>query len=180
MKIYLQRHTQPNVDSNLCYGVSDLDLHTDFEALHLPTVLERLYGVGFSQIYSSPLRRCHRLAQRIKERAGISGIIVDRRLKELNFGDWELMPWSDINNITEGKEWFADFVNYRIPNGEAFTNLLSRAESFVEDVRPLNGDIMVVTHSGFMRAVMVVTGRIALEEAFTVEIGYGDLIEIEI
>lgn len=180
MKIYLQRHTQPDIDPSICYGVSDMGLHSDFESNHLPEVLARLSDIGVSQIYSSPLKRCHRLAREIKEVMGLKNIIVDRRLKELDFGDWELTPWNDVYEMEEGKEWFDDFINRRVPNGESFNDLLARAESFLEDVRPLNADILVVTHAGFIRAVMVANGMVEAKDIFSVELAYGELVEINI
>ncbi|MFI3303648.1 MAG: histidine phosphatase family protein [Rikenellaceae bacterium] len=177
-KIYLQRHTQPNISSDICYGASDIDLHPEFESLHLEEVLNRTKELSITQIYSSPLQRCHKLALRIKESTGVETVILDDRLKELNFGDWELTPWEDIYNTPGGREWFDDYINCRTPNGEAFTDLRARAESFLEYAKSLDGDILVVTHSGFMRAMKVATGAISEEEVFSLDISYGELMEL--
>ncbi len=178
-KIFLQRHTQPDIDSNICYGVSDIALHADFESLHLPKVLQGVEELNFSKIYSSPLCRCLRLATEIQKSKNIDVIIIDDRAVELNFGEWELVKWSEIYNSERGKEWFADYLNCSTPQGESFVDMLLRAESFLVDIAKLNLDVLIVTHSGFMRAMMVATGTIKLQEAFDVKIDYGDMIELE-
>ncbi|MFI3264408.1 MAG: histidine phosphatase family protein [Rikenellaceae bacterium] len=178
-KIYLQRHTQPDIDSNICYGVSDIALHADFESLHLPKVLQGVKELNFSKIYSSPLCRCLRLAKEIQKSKNIDSIIIDDRTVELNFGEWELAEWNEIYNSEKGKEWFADYLNCSTLQGESFADMLLRAESFLVDITKLNLDVLVVTHSGFMRAVMVAAGTIKLQEAFDVKINYGDILELE-
>ncbi len=180
-KIYLQRHTQPDIAPQTCYGVSDVGLHQDFEHFHLPNVIDRLSAFTFATIYSSPLRRCLTLAQRVKQQLNYRDEIeIDPRLKELNFGDWEMLTWDEIYNTPEGAEWFDDYINSPTLNGESFAQMVERAANFLDEVTPLEGDILVVTHSGFCRAAMVALGRSPIERAFEIEIGYGELIEITI
>ncbi len=180
-KIYLQRHTRPDVEPNICYGVSDIELHAEFESTHLPEVINRLEGIKVTKIYSSPLKRCRRLADKIMKSmdlSDITDIAIDDRALELNFGDWELTSWDDIFKSSDGKMWFNDYINYRTPNGEAFADMLVRAESFWEEVKASDDNVMVVTHSGFMRAMMIAAGVISKEEAFSVKIEYGELVEL--
>ncbi|MFR9503070.1 MAG: histidine phosphatase family protein [Rikenellaceae bacterium] len=179
--IYLQRHTRPDIDPKICYGVSDIDLDPEFEEKHLPQVVERLRGVEADKIYSSPLQRCRRLALKIWEMQQDpckEDLIIDQRLLELNFGEWELTPWDDIFETEEGKAWFEDYLNATPPRGGSFKELVAAAKEFLTEVGSSDQDVIAVTHSGFIRAAMVAAGRISLEEAFSIKIEYGDLIEI--
>ncbi len=177
-KLYLQRHTQPNIESNICYGVSDIELHEAFEQTHLPPVLAQTEAICATKIYSSPLRRCRELALRICAQHGYDDLIIDERLMELNFGDWELVSWSEIFERAEGKAWFEDYLNCKTPNGESFAEMVLRAEAFLADLSTSSGNIIVVTHSGFIRAILVAVGRVSLQEAFDIKINYGELIEL--
>ncbi len=177
-RVYLQRHTQVDVAPQICYGVSDVALCPEFESRDLPEVISRTKGLSISKIYSSPLSRCAVLAQRLAPEFGISEVVLDERLMELNFGDWELVTWDDIFNSQQGKGWFDDFLNCKTPNGESFSQMVCRAESFLGEVRGEEQDIIVVTHSGFMRAALVAEQRVTLQEAFDIKIEYGKLIEL--
>lgn len=181
-KIYLQRHTQPDVAVKICYGRSDLALRAEFESEDMPRVVEQWATVDTKEIkhiYSSPLQRCHRLAERLYKEVGVDRVVVDERLMELNFGDWEMVSWDEIFERAEGKAWFDDYINCKTPNGESFAQMVVRAESFLNEMEEIEGDVVVVTHSGFMRAAMVVAGMLSLNEAFGVDIKYGELVELE-
>ncbi len=178
-KIYLQRHTRPDIEQNICYGVSDIALHSEFLDKHLGEVLHRLEDIRVDRIYSSPLQRCNILANEIGMVMGISEVTIDNRTLELNFGDWELRTWDEIFESERGRAWFDDYVNLRTPNGEAFSDMVERAKSLLRELKLIGGDVMVVTHSGFMRAMMVSEGVVTAEEAFSLKVEYGELIVLE-
>ncbi len=178
--LYLQRHTQPDIDIQICYGMSDIGLHTDYKSKHLPEVISRLDSVKVSRLYASPLVRCHTLAQDIQERLGVAQISLDPRLLELDFGEWELLPWDEIYKREESKVWFEDFIHTATPGGESFLDLMARAESFMVEMQRLNEDVLAVTHSGFIRAMRVVAGYTTKEETFSEEVIYGGLLKLEL
>ena len=178
MPLYLQRHTKPPVKSCLCYGFTDLNLDTKYTNEHLPAVIKRLDDLNFKHIYSSPLNRCSLLALDLAQHLNHKEIIYDTRLKELNFGDWEMMNWDDIYKLEEGKIWFQDYLNYKIPGGESLNELLFRAQDFLSEIDYKKDNILAVTHSGFIRAALIATDLIKREDAFSLRIDYGELVII--
>ena len=104
MKIYLIRHTTPDISKEICYGQSDIELAETFgkeaEVIFkkLPKTLDR--------IYTSPLKRCLQLASLISHKE----IEKVPQLQEMNFGDWELKPWNNIPKA-ELNPWMENFVN---------------------------------------------------------------------
>src|SRR5581483_10134224 len=110
MEIYLIRHTTPHIEKGICYGQSDIPLADSFQQ-ELDKLLQFL-PEKVDVVYSSPLLRCRQLAQHIYSE---KEIILDDKLMEMNFGDWELKKW---NNIDQQKlnEWMVDFVNVKVPN----------------------------------------------------------------
>ncbi len=179
-KIYLQRHTKPDVEPQLCYGVSDIPLCEEYESDHLPLVLERIRSLSVERLYTSPLKRCFILACDIKREMQISNIVVDNRIMELNFGEWEMLHWDNIYKSAEGKAWFDDFIYGSTLGGESFNDVVERVGIFLEQLKFDDRDALVVTHSGVIRAAMVVVGMVAANEVFGVEINYGDLIELDL
>ena len=128
MEIYLIRHTTPLIEKGVCYGQSDIPLAETFYAEmnklihHLPDSLDI--------VYSSRLSRCTKLAQFIRAKELFK---VDNRLLEMNFGDWEMKKWDEINE-RELNNWMKDFVDVRIPNGENFINLNQRVDNFIDEL----------------------------------------------
>ena len=93
------RHTRPAVPKGVCYGITDLDLAPTFddEAAAIVAALPPA-----DRLVSSPLRRCRRLAERIGVARGLAPAFDDR-LRELDFGAWEGVPWNAIPRAEAGR-----------------------------------------------------------------------------
>ena len=88
MRLILVRHPKPLCQRGICYG--RLDLECEPEAVE--TAVARLGELAAAaRVFSSPARRARDLAARLSAEA-----IVDPRLQELDFGDWEGRRWQDL------------------------------------------------------------------------------------
>ena len=63
MEIYLIRHTTPKIDKGVCYGQSDIELADSF-SMEFKEISKSIPKT-FEKVYSSPLKRCTRLASLI-------------------------------------------------------------------------------------------------------------------
>ncbi|MGD1889384.1 MAG: alpha-ribazole phosphatase [Cyclobacteriaceae bacterium] len=173
MEIYLVRHTTPAISKEICYGQSDIPLAATFTE-ESQRVLEKL-PASVDMVYTSPLSRCLQLAQRIPHQA----LEQVSQLKEMNFGDWELRPWSEIPK-QELDPWMNDFVNYQVPNGESMEMLADRVARWYENLMTTPLDkVVVVTHAGPIRIILSKVHGTALEEAFKLyPVDYGEVILI--
>ncbi|UCS92839.1 alpha-ribazole phosphatase [Echinicola marina] len=176
MEIFLIRHTQPAIEKGICYGQTDLELASSFEK-DLRLVEENLpQNINFQSIYSSPLKRCKKLA------VGLFGnfIIEDHRLKELDFGDWEMKAWNKIPH-KELNPWMEDFVHTPCPNGESYHKLSNRGIDFLNELNKLPaGPIAIVTHAGPIRAMHAHVNNIALKDSFDLKVEYGEIIRLQL
>lgn len=171
MEIYLIRHTTPDIAKGICYGASDLELASTGEE-EIKNVLSKLPS-SFDAVYSSPLQRCHLLAKQITPEP-----ILDDRLKEMNFGDWELQPWDDIPKA-EIQPWFDDWVNVSAKGGESYLELHKRSVDFLNSILAGRvGKIAIVCHAGIIRAMNAHLNNIPLERSFDLKLGYGDVLII--
>jgi alpha-ribazole phosphatase len=84
-------------------------------------------------VFSSPLQRCTKLAQRAVDHFNFSSLLTDARLLELSFGDWELKAWEDIPQGVVG-DWTDEHVMQAPPNGESYVDLHLRAKAFLYDL----------------------------------------------
>lgn len=145
MELYLIRHPEPDVAEGTCYGRSDIGLAGDAgaEAARLQQLLPAQIPV-----FTSPLTRCRSVAQHLAARP-----TIDARLAEMDFGDWEMRRWDEIEKAAFDA-WVADILNFTPPGGEAATTLLARALDFIEDLRALDAPAAaVLTHGGLLRVL---------------------------
>jgi len=169
MFLTLIRHTSVAVLPGYCYGQSDVDISTTFQT-EAKQVLSKLQGNSFDAVYSSPLSRCRKLANY----CGFKEPILDDRLMELNFGDWEMKAWTEIED-TQLQRWFDNWVYEAPTRGESFQSLLNRVEEFLLEIKKLPIQRAVLfTHSGIFRSVEVIINRLSVAEAFDNKVEYGD------
>ena len=175
--IVLLRHTKPDVAKGICYGRSDVPLASSFaeEAQVAKEKLSALLEGKPTRYYSSPLQRCSRLAEILY---GSGGIHFDERFQEMNFGAWEMKPWGEIDEFVMNA-WMRDFVRTSPPEGETFEAVAQRSYSALQDtIQTLPEgaqNLVIVAHSGVIRAILATILELPLHKAFSLEIDYGSL-----
>ena len=178
MEIYLVRHTETACEKGICYGQSDVDLAAPFDII-FENILSQLPSEAI--IFSSPLKRCVILAQYIQDNIKTISYQEDKRLMEMNFGDWEMKNWNDI--LPEQlNPWMEDFVNIPATNGESFVLLHKRIEMFLSDLlsKERNKPIIIVCHAGVIRSILCHHAELPLKDAFKNKADFGEVIKIHI
>ncbi len=176
MILYLVRHTKVSLELGVCYGQTDVDVADTFIS-ELSVILQQLSEIEFSALFSSPLLRCKKLAEKIPFNGDI---IYDERLKELDFGSWELKKWDEIYRQKESKKWFDNYLQVSCPNGESYDDLLRRVSDFLTDLQKINinGNICIITHGGVIGSIISILKKIEPRQVFKTKIDYGDIIRI--
>lgn len=167
------RHTSVDVPSGICYGITDIVLAPTFR-IEVESIRRNLTGETFDAIFSSPLSRCTKLANELfPERQ----VLIDQRLIELNFGDWEMQSWVTIFESSEGKTWFADYAHSACPGGESFSDLIKRGKTFLDELKRTSfRNVVLFTHAGMIRALMCLLQDKTPEEAFQTPLIYGQIV----
>ena len=89
MILWTIRHTKPYNPKDVCYGRLDFDVSDTFPEESSSAIADFLKaGPKPSRLFSSPLLRCLRLAEKVSEATGLP-IEKEDRIIELNFGSWE-------------------------------------------------------------------------------------------
>jgi len=178
MEIYLIRHTTPKIGKGICYGQFDVPLAETFQedARKVCSLLTDKIDI----IYSSPLIRCLKLAEFFNPK---QAIVEDKRILEMDFGNWEMKEWSKIDQ-RELKKWMSEFVTEKAPGGECFTEVSERVRSFLDDVINSNKNksdsIVIITHAGVIRTILCQILEIPLHNAFKIAVDYGSITRIHI
>lgn len=172
MEICLIRHTTPHVEKGICYGQANVPLKETF--LLEAKALYPLLPADAAIIYSSPLGRCAQLAQYIANRSGLR-IVYDDRLRELNFGAWELQAWNAIDPRAL-QPWMDNYVDTPCPGGESYRTLAGRTTDFIRSLKKNpHQKVLVVTHHGVIKAMSAMLRNISLQEAMALSFGYGSV-----
>ncbi|CAL2078405.1 Alpha-ribazole-5'-phosphate phosphatase [Tenacibaculum sp. 190524A02b] len=173
MEVILVRHTTPNITKGICYGQADIETADSFEQELLPILSEIPINEPTIAYFSSPLQRCSLLANRLSR-----NVIFDDRLKELNFGDWELKAWDAINDPLFNL-WMNDFVNTPTKKGESYIDLYTRTVAFLNELKQSQHQkAVVVTHAGVIRSLWAHVNNIPLEKSFDLKLSYSAIVKL--
>ncbi|MFD1261446.1 alpha-ribazole phosphatase [Entomomonas asaccharolytica] len=174
MKLYFIRHTAVDVAQGVCYGWSDVGLKESFKD-EANTVFEQIEAIKFDQVYTSPLSRCTKLANY----CGYANAIVDGRLKELNFGDWEMQKWDDIQDPNL-QNFYNDWLNIAATNGESFADLYKRFVEFINTLPTNIEKAAIFTHGGIINCGRVYAGVTTVANMFNHTPSYGSVTVLDI
>lgn len=157
IKIILVRHgeTEDN-DKGVYSGFNDTSL-TQKGLRQAEIVSEKLREENIEYIVSSNLNRTMKTAEIINKNHNID-IILEKKLREMNFGSWEGLSYKEIKDAypKELKNWENDWMNYSPPNGESSIQMYDRVIKAIDEMMDQyrNKNILIVSHAGCIRAIL--------------------------
>ncbi|MCJ7935235.1 MAG: alpha-ribazole phosphatase family protein [Chryseobacterium sp.] len=165
MEIHLIRHTAVENPENLCYGFAEMPLRKNYK----DDLNDVKPDTDFDLIISSPSQRCRLLADYFN-----FDYSTDERIREMNFGSWEMKKWSDIPEA-EITPWYEDFINVKATNGENLLEMQRRVSRFWDELitKKEGHKVLLVTHAGVIRLILQSVLQFPLENMFTIQMGYG-------
>jgi broad specificity phosphatase PhoE len=126
-------------------GVTDLPL-TERGECNARRLADRLKGLSFSKVFTSPLQR----AVRMCELAGFGPVAeIDFDLVEWNYGEYEGLRGSEIRAKRPDWQLFRDGC----PGGESPQQVYARAGFVVSRVRAVCGNVLLFTSGHFIRVL---------------------------
>ena len=79
--------------------------------------------------------------------------VTDDRLIEMDYGPYEGMTLQ--NPAPEVLHFFKDFVHNEAPEGmETLSSVVKRAGEFIEEIKDLQGNILISTHAILMKGIL--------------------------
>ena len=166
-RLIIVRHAEAEGNANrLFHGWTDSSI-TKKGHIQAMQVAERLKAMDMDLIYSSTLRRTMQTADYIAKAKGLPIMRTDK-LKEINGGDWEDLPWSvlpekwpDEYDLWENKPHI-----HQMPNGESMKEFQTRIiDEFWHIINNNKSkDICIVTHGTAIKSLMCFFYHYSLEE----------------
>lgn len=154
---YLVRHalTDWNEEDRF-QGVSDIPLNQKGREQAL-ALSRRLANMSINGIISSDLLRARETARIITQFYDLD-LILDSRLREMDFGLWEGMTYDEVKAEypERAASWEQNWTEVTTPDGENFQGFTDRVHEFCQEslLEQQPGDVLVVAHGGSLGVVL--------------------------
>ncbi len=144
--IYLARHGETAWSlTGQHTGLTDLPLTARGER-NARRLGDRLAGLVFAKVFTSPLQRAFRTC----ELAGFGAVAVtDPDLVEWNYGEYEGLRTAEIRAKRPDWQLFRDGC----PGGESPSQVGERADRVVSRVREIEGNVLIFSSGHFLRVL---------------------------
>ena len=181
MRLLLARHGQTKHNLDRRYqGITDAPLNqTGLE--QAAQLADRLSSEKMDVIYSSDLRRCVETAGLVARKHRLN-INQDGRLREISFGEWEGMSYSEIQARSPEllEKWMNDPAHSSPLGGETLMQLAARVQSAVDEIKSQHAEqtVLLVTHGGVIRTLLCLSLGIDLNRHAQFESATGSISEL--
>jgi broad specificity phosphatase PhoE len=154
MKFYLIRHGESLANKEKVFqGWTDVSLskkgHKQAKSLGLYFVNKK---IGFTKIYSSPLKRATDTGQHLLQCSEFPELITIKGLRSINVGHWAGLTVDHVNKNFENeyRTWKFQPKEFCFPKGESIADVQLRAKeslfTILEENQTSEHDICIVTH----------------------------------
>lgn len=184
IRLYMARHGETEFNrKRVYYGWMDVPMNENGVA-QCQCLKKKLSDIGFDAVITSSLDRAIHSGQIIGELEK-SELVILEDLKELNFGAWEGLHFSEIekNYNSDWLGWCKDWINYCIPGGESFTQFYNRVKKTLESLLKAYVDktVLLITHEGTMKVIATILMNLEQTDywKFSFEFGKYSMFEIQ-
>lgn len=151
-RLFLLRHGPAAVPPGALVGSSDPPLTGQgLERLTaLPPQLREI-----ERWHCSPLRRARQTLDCLCQHGYVQiAPVYDQRLREIDFGSWELRTFADIAATEpEQVEAWQQYEDFTFPGGEAVADFVGRVGGLLAEFTAQGGTVGAVTHGGVIRTM---------------------------
>lgn len=181
-KIYLVRHGETDYNKMGCYyGWTDCSLTQD-GVLQSQNLRKAFENIKYDVMVSSDLKRAVETANIINCES--KEILIDNRLRELNFGLWEGKSHQEIavKYAEHWNLWIEDWENATPSEGESFSNMHNRICEYMDEILDLYRDksIVIVSHNGSLRIIAAYLLRLSLDKIWSFSFDHGKYSLLEV
>lgn len=145
--LYFFRHAEATGNQRHTFqGSSDCDI-SERGQRQLEYLAEYCKTLPLEALYSSPLLRTRKTAEAVNRYHGLP-IILRSGLREIDCGDWEGRPWSELEQDPDYRVWCDHLPSFRAPNGDSMREVYDRMAKEVDAIARENPGktVGVVSH----------------------------------
>lgn len=177
-RIILVRHgeTLYNQKGNY-YGSIDCSI-TEKGIQQAEKTAQALQDTSIDIVISSPLKRAVKTAEIILRNSS-RNIILEPRFKELDFGLWEGLHYTEVQKKfpIDWEAWGQDWIHTAPTKGESFIQLYNRVMEALEEVlqQYCNQTILIAAHHSTLKIIELYLTRKSLQEYWTIQYQCGEM-----
>lgn len=181
MRVYILRHGQTDLNKERrVQGHLDVELNETgiCQARELAKVIQA-QGLHFDRVYSSPLKRAIDTCQLVTGRKR-EEIRIDERLKELNFAELEGAKYTELPGTAQ--TFFTAPERFKpIGEGETFPELIDRVMDFLEDLKKVDAEnVLLTSHGTAIHAMLLALEHKELKDFWNEDVHNCDLIPLDL
>ncbi|MDO5037129.1 MAG: histidine phosphatase family protein [Tissierellia bacterium] len=163
MDLILLRHGQSKANKDKVIGTPEVSLTQLGRDQALKAGL-RLKAKKIDRVLVSPYTRAQETAQEVNKSLGLS-LETEDLVREVSFGILEGHRFEDMEKDPNYKDvlqaWLDNPRDTAPPGGESIRDARARAQAFLDKYKDQDQTILVVSHEGFIRALLsVVVGSV--------------------
>jgi len=158
MKIYFAAHsTTKDNEANLSSGWKDVEL-SDLGIQQSKDLGERFKDIKIDLVCCSDLKRAVDTVKIAFD--GKYSVIADKRLRELNYGDFNGKPSDVVEPMKK------EHIKEPYPNGESYEQAVARVQDFYKELKEKYPDkiVLIVGHRATQYGLDTLVGGKTLEE----------------
>lgn len=177
-ELWLIRHAEVEAAYQRVFGGRiDMNLsprgHLQAEAL-----AQYLRPVQFDAVYASPMKRVQQtLAPALRNGLPSPRVMAD--LREVDFGDWTGLGWSQVQEKfgVSAFSWLDQLESNGIPNAESGAVLRARVEPCLREILDAhsNQTVTIACHGGVIRMLLAVLLELPLPKLAAFEVDYASI-----
>jgi len=173
-RLILVRHGEPDERvRGRCYGQLDPGLSSRGRE-QMRGTWPLLDNQPVAAIYSSPSRRA--VESTNLRAADTPGVVVDDRLREIDFGEFEGLTFREISSRYPKtyEEWMTRPASVAFPGGESFAAMFARVRSAFDHIRVLHSGttVAIVSHGGVNRVALAAALDLDARHIFRLDQAY--------
>lgn len=157
LRLYLFRHGSTELNQQARYsGHQDVSL-SEQGIKQMKQWHRLLLPIPFKKIYTSPLNRAQQSAHYLVGDRSIP-IVIDDRLIELDFGEWEGKRFDEVRNMYPEayEKWRSDPINHGPVGGETLSAVQGRVTQFVKILDQEEGTVGLVSHVTPLKVIVAI------------------------
>jgi alpha-ribazole phosphatase len=179
-EVILVRHAETDMSGRFC-GQSDPAINEAGRS-QLPPLLKELRSWKMDFVYASDLQRAKQTAGAIAQEF-LLPLEFRTGLREICFGEWEGLLWGEIElrDPKAAELWIRGYPYGIVPGGEEYARFVSRvdAEAKFLSEKARESGIVVVTHAGVIREILLQQCGVSSEVSWSWTKEYGKFVVID-
>lgn len=147
-------------------GQADVPL-TEIGLRQADKAAEYLKDIHIDKVYSSPLIRAYDTGLAVAKMHGLE-IVKDSRISEIDGGDWQARPYSEMGEISLKNYdfWKNNLIECKCPGGESVREFAKRVHTAVTEIAEANRGktICIATHATPIRVISCYASGFEIEQ----------------